>query len=161
MNKNTIWLFLAFLLAIMIFAATSPVTAAGAELTSVDNGKTVTLTDGTKIRVPDCEEDVELELWGECTLTWYCGCERCNGKGCAGIDCKGRPLVDGITAANNLLPLGTEIYIEGQGVYEIRDRGGKAMNGKHIDIYTALNHKDALRCLPQGTKANVYIVRRK
>ena len=72
------------------------------------------------------------EYLGEFTLTAYC-------NGCAGtITASGARTTLGKTVAVDplLIPLGTQIYIEGLGYRTAQDTGG-AIKGKKIDIFIA------------------------
>ena len=50
-------------------------------------------------------------------------------------DCLGRELIPWYTCASSL-PLGTKVYVEGLGTFEVRDRG---VSGNHLDICTNSN----------------------
>jgi 3D (Asp-Asp-Asp) domain-containing protein len=71
---------------------------------------------------------------GTFTVTAYCPCKSCSGKW-------GNQTSTGVTAQpnhtiavdTNVIPYGTEIYIDGQ-AYIAEDCGG-AIKGKRIDIY--------------------------
>jgi len=73
---------------------------------------------------------------GKWLITYYCACEKCCGKWADGTFASGRPVYNGGVACN-ILPLGTELYIEGLGVYTVEDRGAKSLfdNKQHIDVY--------------------------
>ena len=67
------------------------------------------------------------------TITYYCGCDICNGSWGA-YDALGNPLEVG-TIACNTLPLGTVVYIDNQR-YVVRDRLSPIYDGENrIDIY--------------------------
>lgn len=67
------------------------------------------------------------------TITYYCGCDICNGSWGA-YDALGEPLTVG-TVACNVLPLGTIVYIDGN-KYVVRDRLSSIYDGENrIDIY--------------------------
>lgn len=83
-------------------------------------------------------------------ITFYCSCRICCGKNSDGITASGYSLhIESKIAANNFLPFGTRVLIEGFGEYVICDRGsikyfGRARDKvKHIDIYIP-DHKEAL-----------------
>jgi len=72
----------------------------------------------------------ELEI----TLTFYTSLAEENG-GFSGINCSGRKLTSG-TVANNVLPLGTEIYTKEFGTLTVSDRGGDNFNTiNRLDVY--------------------------
>lgn len=50
------------------------------------------------------------------------------------VDARGNQLVYG-TIANNDLPLGTKIYIEGYGIMTVRDRGGSGLHNNNFDVF--------------------------
>ena len=84
------------------------------------------------------------DLW---KITFYCECEVCCGKGVSdpayGIMASGRRVYNGAVACN-VLPLGTEVWIEGWGVCTVEDRGAHRLfdNQKHIDVYIP-DHEEA------------------
>ena len=60
-----------------------------------------------------------------------------------------------IAADTSILPMYSQVYIEGFGTYTVEDRGG-AIKGKRIDIFVSSN-REANRL---GVKyANVYLVK--
>ena len=97
------------------------------------------------------EEPEELEVQqislGEYKLTAYCACFKCCGKHpgdvAYGITKSGVRAVEGVTVAadTRILPLGTEIIIDGH-EYTVQDIGG-AIKGNRIDVYFD-SHQDAL-----------------
>lgn len=96
-----------------------------------------------ELETTDCATDfIEYD---EYTATGYCACEKCCGKWAAtqGDVIKGShgiPLQEGKTVACNYFPAGTQLEIQGYGVYTVADTG--AMNGKVIDFYFE-DHNDA------------------
>lgn len=67
-------------------------------------------------------------------LTFYTSLGEENG-GFSGINCSGKRLTPG-TAANNVLPLGTEIYTKEFGTLTVSDRGGNNFNTtSRLDVY--------------------------
>lgn len=91
------------------------------------------------------------EYLGTYTLIAYCGCEACNG-GNAGITAMGVEPSEGWTVACNLLPLGTQISINGN-TYEVQDTGN--MDDGTIDIFMN-SHDEALNFGVQS--ADVYVI---
>lgn len=91
------------------------------------------------------EKTPEPELLGNYRITWYCGCEECNGSN-PGVDAHGTPLKYGVVASNEI-PQFTHILININGElkeFEVRDRMAKQYDGKKcIDIYTN-DHQEAL-----------------
>jgi 3D (Asp-Asp-Asp) domain-containing protein len=68
------------------------------------------------------------------TLTFYTSLAEENG-GFNGINCIGKKLTSG-TVANNVLPLGTEIYTKEFGTLTVSDRGGNNFNTiNRLDVY--------------------------
>ena len=103
--------------------------------------------------VPEPAPSAEPEPLGEFELTAYCSCETCCGEWALNrpLDEAGEPIVytasgavaeAGVTVAvdPDVIPLGTEIRIEGHGVYTAQDTG--AFTGNIIDIYFE-NHEAA------------------
>jgi len=100
------------------------------------------------------------ETW---TITAYCSCEKCcgsyanNRKNGVVVGAEGTVLTPGYSAANNELPFGTVLNIDGYGVVEIQDRTAnwinERYNGKIIDIYFD-SHEKALEF---GKKTDVIV----
>lgn len=68
------------------------------------------------------------------TLTFYTSLAEENG-GFNGINCSGKKLTPG-TVANNVLPLGTEIYTKEFGTLTVSDRGGDNFDTTNrLDVY--------------------------
>ena len=90
---------------------------------------------------PTTEKDTKvgntssLRDLGNFKLTFYCGGSCCNGKW-AGQTCTGNPMIEGRTIAvdKTVIPLGSDVYIEGFGWFVAEDVGG-GIRGNHIDIY--------------------------
>ena len=80
---------------------------------------------------------------GEYTITHYCPCDICCGKN-DGITATGTEATQGRTIAvdPNVIPLGSEVLIDGQ-VYIAEDVGG-AIKGNRIDIYVD-SHSEAIQ----------------
>ena len=84
------------------------------------------------------EEWIEV---GQCTITHYCPCARCNGRA-------GQPTASGVmperyrTAAVDpkVIPMGSRIYIEGYGYRIAEDTG---VRGNWVDVFTD-SHQHAL-----------------
>lgn len=99
------------------------------------------------------EKESKGEYLGEFKLTRYCSGSCCNGgyNGTA----LGTPIVAGRTIAVDpkVIPLGSEVYIEGYGTFIAEDTGG-AIKGNKIDIAVG-SHSEAM----QGgvSYANVYV----
>lgn len=92
-------------------------------------------------------------LYGTCTVTHYCGCAACCGAWGNNTASGARP-TSGWTVANNVLPFGTKVEINGQ-IYCVEDRGDDKMNDYWFDIYCD-GHQEAL---DRGMySAPVYIV---
>lgn len=71
-------------------------------------------------------------------LTFYTSLAEENG-GYAGINCTGGKLTPGMVA-NNVLPLGTEIYTSEFGTLTVADRGGNNFDTIHrLDVFIARN----------------------
>jgi 3D (Asp-Asp-Asp) domain-containing protein len=75
--------------------------------------------------------------WQEFIVSFYTGLEEENSIH-GNVDCKGRPLERGVIA-NNVLPLGTKIFLEKDyGIRVVSDKGGSNFNSSnHIDLYVA------------------------
>lgn len=91
------------------------------------------------------EEQAEVMTYiGTFQATAYCSCEKCCGKWSGGPTASGTMPVQGRTIASDwdVLPAGTEIYIDGLGWRTVEDTGG-AIQGQDIDIYMD-SHEAAL-----------------
>lgn len=74
--------------------------------------------------------------------TGYCSCVRCCGKN-DGITASGTRASRGTIAVDlNVIPLGTQVYIQGMGEFRAEDVGG-AIKGKKVDLWFP-DHKSAL-----------------
>ena len=73
------------------------------------------------------EDDPRGESLGEWRITAYyeTGCATASGK---------YPEVN-VTVAHNSLPFGTQIYVEGLGVWTVEDRGPASMGTEWCDLY--------------------------
>ena len=87
----------------------------------------------------------EFKYIGTYKITYYCD-ERYTDHICggSGFTASGVPTEVGTTIAvdPNVIPYGTEVYIEGIGFRTAQDRGG-AVNGNHIDVLVQ-THEEAL-----------------
>ncbi|KUK36482.1 MAG: hypothetical protein PWP44_620 [Thermacetogenium sp.] len=77
------------------------------------------------------------------TVTAYCPCPICCGKS-DGITCSGvRARANRTIAVDpDVIPLGSEVYLEGLGIFIAEDTGG-AIKGNRIDIFME-DHQQAL-----------------
>lgn len=92
-----------------------------------------------------------MDLWGVCTVTWYCNCSKCTGQWAGGPTASGVMPTPNHTVACGDLPFGTRLMIDGQ-EYVVEDRG---VGGMWVDIYAA-SHDEALQ---RGMyQAEVYII---
>jgi len=90
------------------------------------------------------QEVIEMESLGEFNISAYCPCEICCGPYADGITSSGERAIEGITIAAdpNVLPEGSEVYIEGIGHRIVQDTGG-AIKGNKLDLFFN-SHQDAL-----------------
>lgn len=92
----------------------------------------------------------QMRLWGVCTLSFYCPCEKCCGQWAGGATASGTTPTPGRTVACEL-PFGTRLMIEGH-EYVVEDRG---VSGMWVDIFVG-SHEEALQ---RGLyQTEVYIV---
>lgn len=85
----------------------------------------------------DEEEPSEVMTYmGTFRATAYCSCEKCCGKWSGGPTASGTMPMQGRTIASDwdVLPAGTEVYIDGLGWRTVEDKGS-AIQGQDIDIY--------------------------
>lgn len=92
----------------------------------------------------------ELESLGTYTVYAYCPCAKCCGQWSGGLTASGTVPEEGRTVAADwdVLPAGTEIYIEGVGWRVVEDTGA-GIDGQALDVYMA-SHGAALRFGAQG-----------
>ena len=100
-------------------------------------------------------EPTEYTLFGTCTISHYCNCSACCGVWAGGGTASGTIPTSGRTVANNVLPYGTKVLIDGQ-EYVVEDCGGSIMDsGMWFDVYCD-SHAEALQ---RGLyQTDVYIV---
>lgn len=99
------------------------------------------------------------EYAGKFLCTAYCTEEYQHicGTG-TGITASGAPVTAGLTvAADESLPFGTVLYIEGIGVRVVQDRG-VAIQGNKLDVAVSGSHEDALAWSGYG-EHRVWIIR--
>lgn len=169
MNKELIKLFISFMFAFAIMFVvlinqklnvnnveetniTAPTTSNGIENILVFKSmETIPINEITMI-----EEIIEHEPFEEFEATAYCSCPKCCGKWADGITASGTKATSKRTIAvdTNIIPLGTEVEIEGLGTYIAEDTGS-AIKGKIIDFYFD-THEEALKFGRQ--KVNLKIV---
>ena len=79
------------------------------------------------------------------TITAYCACPICCGKGAKGITAAGTRPVQGRTiAAPRSVPLGAKVRVQGlPGVFTVEDRTARRFDGRW-DVYFE-RHQDALK----------------
>lgn len=97
-----------------------------------------------KEQVFDMEiKSAEIDSLGEFTISHYCSCPKCCGDWSDGITKTGTNATEGRTIAvdPNVIPLGTEVIIDGQ-TFVAEDIGG-AIKQNRIDIYVS-DHDEAL-----------------
>lgn len=94
----------------------------------------------------EAEEPQEPELvsLGTFTVYAYCPCEKCCGQWSGGPTASGVLPAEGRTVAADwdVLPAGTEIYIDGVGWRTVEDTGG-GISGNTLDLYME-DHQAAL-----------------
>ena len=89
-------------------------------------------------------QEPELVSIGTFTAYAYCPCEKCCGQWSGGPTASGVMPEEGRTVAADwdVLPAGTEIYIDGVGWRTVEDTGS-GIKGNSLDLYMD-NHQDAL-----------------
>ena len=93
---------------------------------------------------PKVQDAYRIEL-REVELTAYCPCEICCGEYADGVTASGVSVdYNGgrILAAPASFPFGTLIYVEGEGMLEVQDRGG-SIQGNRLDVFKR-THEEAL-----------------
>lgn len=109
-----------------------------------------TVTEPTQETTDATKDEADKSEWvslGVFKITFYCTCEKCNGKWYGYPTASGTDYVEGRTIAvdKSVIKLGTKVKIKGWGTYVAEDTG---VNGKHIDIF--LN--DHKKCYEYGTQ---------
>jgi 3D (Asp-Asp-Asp) domain-containing protein len=83
------------------------------------------------------------ETWLAFEATGYCNCRKCCGKS-DGITASGTQAHRGTIAVDpEVIPLGTQVYIQGVGEFRAEDTGG-AIKDRRIDIWFSA-HAEALK----------------
>lgn len=106
----------------------------------------------TESNTEESNESTGETYYGNCTVTFYCGCAECCGQWAGGPTASGVMPSPNWTVANGSLPFGTIVYIEGLGTYCVEDRGVGAYS---FDIY--VNNHDQIPSWGMGN-FDVYIV---
>ena len=90
------------------------------------------------------QEEPERVSLGTFTVYAYCSCPRCCGQWSGGPTASGVMPEEGRTVAADwdVLPAGTEIYLDGIGWRTVEDTGS-GINGNKLDLYMD-SHQDAL-----------------
>lgn len=111
-------------------------------ITPSSNGEPLLNPENYEQNINEIDTDPTVEgTYDIFTITYYCGCNICNGSWGA-FDALGEPLVHG-TIACNVLPLGTVVWIDGER-FVVRDRLSSIYdNENRIDIYVE-DHNEAL-----------------
>lgn len=84
-----------------------------------------------------------LTYLGTFTATAYCACSICTGAYSTGYTASGTWATEGRTVACNVLPFGTQIYIEGYGYYTVEDTGWSPYGDAWLDLFYS-SHDSAL-----------------
>lgn len=94
---------------------------------------------------PEEPEEPELVSLGTFTVYAYCPCETCCGQWSGGPTASGVLPAEGRTVAADwdVLPAGTEIYIDGVGWRTVEDTGS-GITGDKLDLYMD-SHEAALK----------------
>lgn len=89
--------------------------------------------DGYSDETEDGEQD--LTYLGTFTATAYCACPECTGIYSSGYTASGTWATEGRTIACNILPFGTQVYIEGYGYYVVEDTGWSPYGDNWLDFF--------------------------
>lgn len=89
------------------------------------------------VNTENVEQEYNKDEWislGVFKITFYCACEKCNGKWFGYPTASGTDYVEGRTIAvdKSVIKLGTKVKIKGWGEYIAEDTG---VEGNHIDIF--------------------------
>ncbi len=80
-------------------------------------------------------------------------CAGCSGVTATGVDLNANPNAKVIAVDPNVIPLGSQVHIEGYGTFTAADTGG-AIQGNKIDIYMP-NHQDAVNFGRRNLKVTI------
>lgn len=111
----------------------------------------------TQVKIAEPYIEPEQLYIGEFTITGYCSCEKCCGKWAGSNTASGiKPTAGRTVGADwSVLPVGTDIYIEGLGYRTIEDKPAdwiiQRYDGKIIDVYCK-DHATALKIGRQTVK---------
>lgn len=84
-----------------------------------------------------------LTYLGQFTATAYCACPICTGEYSSGYTASGTLATEGRTVACNVLPMGTQIYVDGHGYYTVEDTGWSPYGDAWLDFFFE-SHDSAL-----------------
>ena len=89
-------------------------------------------------------DEYELVYLGEYKITYYCDERHSHVCGGTGVTKSGKPTEVGVTAGADLsiLPIGSQVYIQGIGFREIQNTGS-GVGGNHIDVLVS-THDEAI-----------------
>ncbi len=96
-----------------------------------------------ELRLKELHRKQENEKYQEqiFELTFYSSLNCENGYGA--ITCEGKPLREGMVA-NNKIPLGTKIKLDGYDLVEVRDKGGKYFNNTYrLDVFVPRENEES------------------
>lgn len=156
-NKELIKLFISFIFALAIMFVV--LINQRININNVEETSTAVPTTSNKIEdIPAFKniETIEHKPFEEFEATAYCACSKCCGEWADGITASGTKATSKRTIAvdTSIIPLGSEVEIEGLGTYMAEDTGS-AIKGKLIDLYFD-THEEALKFGRQ--KVNLRII---
>lgn len=124
-----------------------------------EEGKAVETAEPVIQKEPVAEEPVPVETQAETkeitvTATAYtASCEGCSGITATGVNIKDNPDKKVISVDPSVIPLGTEVYVEGYGYAVAADTGG-AIKGNKIDVFIP-DQQDAINWGKQQVEVKI------
>jgi 3D (Asp-Asp-Asp) domain-containing protein len=127
--------------------------AAVAEQSTSDQGSSNETAEAEQTSSQPADDGVVKTLNMEATA-YTAFCEGCSGTTSTGIDLRANPDQKVIAVDPNVIPLGSEVYVEGYGKAIAGDIGG-AIQGNRIDVFMA-DRSDALDFGRKSVEVKVY-----
>lgn len=127
--------------------------AAVAEQSTPDQGSSNETAEAEQTSSQPADDGVVKTLNMEATA-YTAFCEGCSGTTSTGIDLRANPDQKVIAVDPNVIPLGSEVYVEGYGKAIAGDIGG-AIQGNRIDVFMA-DRSDALDFGRKSVEVKVY-----
>src|SRR5690625_1047455 len=96
--------------------------------------ETSTSNDSSSSADADAASDSEGQTFSVTATAYTANCDGCSGVTSTGVDLNSNPDAKVIAVDPSVIPLGSEVYVEGYGYATAADVGG-AINGNKIDVH--------------------------